>query len=77
MVLLERLKQQSTLTGLAAILFASGIVLLFVALYKNASHAGWSPIWIVALGVLAAAVLCWIAAAEREPRAQEKKPRDY
>ena len=77
MVFLERLKRQSTLTGLAAILFANGIVLLFVSLYKDASHAGWSSIWIVALGVLAAAVLCWIAAAEREPRAQEKKPRGF
>lgn len=59
----ERLRQRSTLTGVAAILFTGGVVLLFVALYKDATHWGGSPLWIVALGVLAAAVLCWFAAA--------------
>jgi hypothetical protein len=66
MALLERVRQGSTLSGLAAILFGSGVVLLFVALYKDASHAGWSPLWIVALCVLAAAVVCWIAAARSD-----------
>ena len=64
MVFLERLRQESIISGLGAVLFASGVVLLFVALYKDASsHTGWSPLPIVALCVLAAAVVCWIAAA--------------
>ena len=67
MVLLERLRpKSSTISGLGAVLFASGVVLLFVSLYKNASETAWSPLPIVALCVLAAAVGCWIAAAALE-----------
>jgi len=66
MVLLERLRHRSTMSGLGAVLFASGLVLLFVALYKDASHTAWSPLPIVALCVLAAAVVCWTAAARWE-----------
>jgi protein-S-isoprenylcysteine O-methyltransferase Ste14 len=61
--LYKRLKQRSTLTGLAATLFAVGTVLLFVALYSNAGR-GNGPLWAVALGVLAATVVCWMAAAQ-------------
>ena len=67
MVLLERLRPESpTISGLGAVLFASGVVLLFVSLYKDASETAWSPLPIVALCVLAAAVVCWIAAARWE-----------
>jgi hypothetical protein len=62
----KRVRQRSTLSGLGAVLFASGVVLLFIALYKDASHTAWSPLPIVALCVLAAAVACWIAAARWE-----------
>jgi hypothetical protein len=74
---MERLKPRSTITGLGAVLFASGVVLLFVALYKNASHTAWSPLAIVALCVLAAAVVCWIAAArwEGQPNSAFDDPR--
>ena len=66
MVLLQRLRQRSTISGLGAVLFASGVVLLFLALYKDASHPAWSPLPIVALCVLAAAGVCWIAGARWE-----------
>ena len=66
MLLLEPLRQRSALSGLGAVLFASGVVLLFVALYKDAADTAWSPLPIVALCVLAAAVVCWIAAAQGE-----------
>jgi hypothetical protein len=77
MVLLERLRQRSTISGLGAVLFASGLVLLFVALYKDASHPAWSPLPIVALCVLAAAVVCWTAAArwEEQPNSAFNDPR--
>ena len=66
MLLLERLKQESTISGLGAVLFASGVVLLFIALYNDASHTAWSPLPVVALCVLATAAVCWIAAARWE-----------
>ena len=53
--------KQSTLTALAACLFAAGLVLLFVALYHGAGRAG-SLMWI-AVVLLIAAVGCWIASA--------------
>ena len=66
MVLLDGLRQRFALSGLGAVVFASGVVLLFVALYKNASHTASSPLPIVALCVLATAVVCWIAAPQDE-----------
>lgn len=51
----------STLTGLAACLFAAGIVTLFAALYRDAAHGG-ALLWI-GLALLAATVICWFAAA--------------
>ena len=66
MLLLQRLRQESTISGLGAVLFASGVVLLFVALYKDASHTAWSPLPIIALCVLAAAAVCWISVARWE-----------
>ena len=58
-------RRPSTFTRVAAALFASGVVLLFIALYNEASHSGFFSLWIVALGVLAITVACWIAAAQR------------
>ena len=55
---------QSTLTGLGAVLFAAGIVLLFTALFRDAAHGG--PILWAALVVLAATIGCWFAAAQTD-----------
>jgi hypothetical protein len=63
MSLVTRLRQRSTLTALANVLFAGGILLLFVTLYKDASVSGSGPLWVIALGVLVAAGVCWILAA--------------
>ena len=73
MTLVERLRQQSTLTGLAAALFASSVILLFVALYNQT----WRGLWMIAVALFAATVLCWIAAAqwEREPAESTAKHR--
>ena len=51
----------STLTGLAAVLFACGLIALFAALYRDAAHFG--PLLWVGLGLLVATVVCWFAAA--------------
>ena len=32
--------KQSTLTGVAALLFAGGLILMFAALYRDAAHGG-------------------------------------
>ena len=53
--------RQSTLTGLGAVLFAAGLVLLFVQLFRDATHGG--PILWAALVVLAATIICWFLAA--------------
>ena len=49
------------LTGVAACLFAAGVVSLFATLYRNASHGG--PLLWTAFGLLIATVVCWFAAA--------------
>ena len=61
--MLDRLKQRSTLTGVGATLFAIGVVTLFVALYREGGVGGRGPLWAIALAILAATVVCWIAAA--------------
>jgi hypothetical protein len=48
---------QSTLTGLAACLFAGGLVVLFIALYHGAGRGGMF-LWIAGL-LLVATVVCW------------------
>ena len=53
--------KQSTLTGLGAVLFIGGIVLLFAALFRDSAHGG--PVLWAALVVLAATLGCWSAAA--------------
>lgn len=54
----------STLTGLAACLFAAGLVAMFAALFRDASHGGLL-LWL-GLGLLLATVVCWFAAARTE-----------
>lgn len=53
---------QSTLTGLAAVLFVVGIGLLLTAIFRNADHGGGLMIW-VGLAALAGTIGCWFAAA--------------
>jgi hypothetical protein len=55
---------RSTLTGVAAVLFAAGLVLLFAALYRDAAHGG--PLLWAGLTLLVATVGCWIAAARAD-----------
>ena len=57
--------KQSILTGVAALLFGGGVVLLFAALYRDAAHGG--PLLWAGLTVLAATVACWFAAAKAGP----------
>jgi hypothetical protein len=57
----NRLPRQSTLTGLAACLFTSGVVLLFIALFLAADRGG-PLLWVAGL-LLIATVACWIASA--------------
>ena len=52
----------STLTGLAAVLFGCGLVALFAAIFRGADAHGGVLVWI-GLGLLAATVICWFAAA--------------
>jgi hypothetical protein len=52
--------KSSMLTGLAAVLFGCGLVALFAALYRDASHGG--PLLWVGLALLAATIVCWFAA---------------
>ena len=54
--------KQSILTGVAALLFAAGVVLLLAALYRDAAHGG--PLLWVGLILLAATIGCWFAAAK-------------
>jgi len=54
--------KQSTLTGLAAVLFVVGIALLLTAIFRNADHGGGALIW-VGLAALAGTIGCWFAAA--------------
>jgi hypothetical protein len=55
----------STLTGAAAVLFCGGIVVLLAALFRDADHHGGPLLW-AGLGLLAATVACWFAAAQAE-----------
>ena len=60
----SELMKSSTLTGLAAVLFGCGLVALFAALFRDASH-GRGLLW-VGLGLLVATVICWFAAARAD-----------
>jgi hypothetical protein len=55
----------SNLTGIAAVLFCAGIVVLLAALFRDADHHGGALLW-VGLGLLAATIACWFAAAQAE-----------
>ena len=54
----------SNLTGVAAALFCAGIVALFAQLFRDSAHGG--PLFWIGLGLLAATVACWFAAAQQE-----------
>jgi hypothetical protein len=56
--------KQSTLTGIAALLFAGGLILMFAALYRDAAHGG--PLLWVGLALLVATIGCWFAAARAD-----------
>jgi hypothetical protein len=51
----------STLTGLAAMLFGCGLVALFAAMFR-----GGGPLFWIGLGLLAATIVCWFAAAKAD-----------
>ena len=57
--------KQSTLTGLAAVLFAVGLVLMFAALFRSADTAG--PLLWAGLAALAGTIVCWFASARADP----------
>ena len=57
--------KRSTLTGLAAVLFTIGIVLLVAALFRSADSGGGPLVWI-ALAFFAATIGCWFAAARAD-----------
>ena len=54
----------STLTGIAAVLFCAGLVALFTQLFRDSAHGG--PLLWIGLGLLAATIACWLAAAQAE-----------
>jgi hypothetical protein len=56
--------KQSTLTGIAAVLFVVGLVLLLTALFRDAAHGG--PLLWAGLAALVATFGCWFAAANAE-----------
>ena len=68
---MERLKLRSTLTGIGNVLFASGLILLFVCLFNDASRTGFNPRLFVALCLLTATLLCWIAAGQWGQESEE------
>jgi hypothetical protein len=57
--------KRSALTGLAAVLFTLGIVLLLTAVFRSADQGGGALVG-VALVILAATVGCWFAAARAD-----------
>lgn len=61
----EAAMKSSTLTGLAAVLFAAGLVALIVAIFRSADAHGGLLLWI-ALGLLVATGVCWFAAARAQ-----------
>ena len=56
--------KQSTLTGVAALLFAGGVILMFAAMYRDAAHGG--PLLWVGLTLLVPTIGCWFAAARAD-----------
>ena len=62
----DRLPKQSTLTGLAACLFAGFVVVFFLVLYHDATRTG-PLLWVAGL-LLIATIACWIASAQAGER---------
>jgi hypothetical protein len=58
----EAAMKSSTLTGIAAVLFAAGLVALIAAIFRSADAHGGLLLWI-ALALLVATGVCWVAAA--------------
>lgn len=61
MSLRARLARRSTWTGLGALFFTVGIVLLFVVLFHETTRSG--PLAIITAALLVGAFASWIAAA--------------
>jgi hypothetical protein len=61
----KELMNSSRLTGIAAVLFGCGVIALLAAIFRNADAHGGVLIW-VGLGLLAATVVCWFAAARAQ-----------
>jgi hypothetical protein len=57
--------KSSTLTGLAAVLFAAGLIALIAAIFRSADAHGGVLLWI-ALALLVATGVCWFAAARAQ-----------
>ena len=62
MAIVARLKRQSTLTGVAAVTFTAAVVLLLVALFRNADAHGGRLFW-VATGLFLLTIVLWFGAA--------------
>ena len=59
------MRKSSTLTGIAAVLFGTGLVALIAAIIRSADQHGGPLLW-VALALLVATVVCWFAAARAQ-----------
>jgi hypothetical protein len=57
--------KSSTLTGIAAVLFATGLIALFAAIFRSADARGGPLLWI-GLTLLVATGLCWFASARAQ-----------
>ena len=61
----EAAMKSSTLTGIAAVLFAAGLIALIAAIFRSADAHGGLLLWI-ALALLVATGACWFAAARAQ-----------
>jgi hypothetical protein len=57
--------KSSTLTGIAAVLFAAGLIALIAAIFRSADSHGGVLVWI-GLALLVATGVCWVAAARAQ-----------
>jgi uncharacterized membrane protein YjgN (DUF898 family) len=56
--------KSSTMTGIAAVLFGCGLVVLFAALFRGSGTQ--SPLLWIGLLLLVATIVCWFAAARAQ-----------